>query len=113
LSLLDAARRLLEQAEEELRRAEEAYAKQLYALSLTSSHACLELCLKASSRLLGSSWMGMGLAERAKLLEDWVVRAGRRVEEGVADRASAEVELRRAREALEALRRLIEELEEA
>jgi hypothetical protein len=56
--------------------------------------------------------MGMGLAERAKLMEDWIVKR-KRVDEGRVEEGDVEVEVRRAREAVEALRSLLEELEEA
>jgi len=113
LSLLEAARRLLSEAEEALRRAEEALRRGLYASALSHAHESMELCLKASSRVVGVPWHGMGLAERVKLLEDWVARGRLSVESGEVRRGEAEGEVKRAREAVEALRRLLSELEEA
>jgi len=110
--VLKAARILLEEAEGELHRAEDAYARGLYVLALNASQSCMELCLRAASRVMGASWLGMGLAERAKLMEDWIVKR-KRVDEGRVEEGDVEVEVRRAREAVEALRSLLEELEEA
>lgn len=112
MSLLEAARRLLGQAEEALRRAEDALSKGMYASALSHASESMELCLKASSRVVGVPWHGMGLAERVKLLEDWVARSRRSVEEGRAERSEAEAEVNRAREAVEALKKLLSELEE-
>ena len=111
MRLLEAAREELRGAKEALREAEDAFNRGLYALSVKASERALERCLKASSRLIGSPWVGMGMAEHVKLIEDLIRRRGDADREITAEEARAE--LRRARELVEALDELLSELEEA
>ncbi len=113
MDIVEAVKKELKQAEAILKEAEEAHRKGLYALSINSSEACLELCFKASSKLIGTSWFSLGLAERAKLLEDWIRRQAKEAFfEGEVNAEAAEQELKRAREAYEAVLKLLEEVEE-